>query len=226
MKDNFHPDKSKGSLHLGLIPDGGRRWAAKNAMTLMDSYSVTREHLAAFVPKLIQEGVHEISIYLSSSQNYKRDKHVISAFTSAIRIALFKDLTALSKQLNIQIAVAGNPSFLGAETEIALNELVQSSLGIRSARINLCIAYNPIEEIAQAHNLTSENENFTDHLWITNPLDLVIRTGNANLLSNFLPLQSGYARFYFSEKLFNDLLWEDIARYIDIYKQLDLKYGE
>lgn len=226
MFDNFHPDKSKKKLHLGLIPDGGRRWAVKNEVSLSESYTITRKHLAEFVPKMFQEGVREISIYLSSSQNYRRENHEIFAFTTAIQTALFEDLAQLVNQFNVRITIAGNPSFLGNESEMALKELVLSSINNKNYKINLCIAYNPLEEIIQAQQLTKENENFTEHLWVTNPLDLIIRTGDANLLSNFLPLQSGFARIFFSEKLFNELSWEEIAEWIAFYNQLDRKYGD
>lgn len=226
MFDSFHPDKSKKKLHLGLIPDGGRRWAVKNDVSLSESYTITRKHLAEFVPKMFQEGVDEISIYLSSSQNYRRENHEILAFSNAIQTALLDDFARIVNQFNIRISAAGNPSFLGNESEMALSELILSSINNKNYKINLCIAYNPLEEIIQAQQLTKENESFTDHLWVTNPLDLIIRTGDANLLSNFLPLQSGFARIFFSDKLFNELSWEEIADWIAFYNQLDRKYGD
>jgi len=226
MKNDFHPDKLIRGLHVGLIPDGGRRWARKNNVSLIESYTLSKTLLAEFVTRLFQEGVDEISIYLSSSQNYIREHHEVLAFSSIIHQALSEELKHLINQLGVKIVIAGNSSVLGNESKELLNELTQASLKNENLRINLCIAYNPLEEITQAQQHTKEKENFTDHLWVTKPLDLVIRTGDANLLSNFLPLQSGYARIFFSEKLFNDISWEEIAQWIIFYKELNRKYGD
>jgi undecaprenyl diphosphate synthase len=226
MKNDFHPDKLIKGLHVGFIPDGGRRWAEKNNVSLIESYTLSKTLLAEFVTRMFHEGVDEISIYLSSSQNYRRENHEVLAFTSVIHQALFEELNQLINQLGVKIVIAGNSSVLGNESKELLNELIHASLKNENFRLNLCIAYNPLEEIIQAQQLTLNNESFTEHLWVTKPLDLVIRTGNANLLSNFLPLQSGYARIFFSEKLFNDLRWEEIAHWITFYKELNLKYGD
>jgi undecaprenyl diphosphate synthase len=53
----------------------------------------------------------------------------------------------------------------------------------------------------------------------------VIRSGGANVMSNFLPLQSAYARLYFFDALFNALEWADIERCLSEYRGLDRKYG-
>ena len=60
----------------------------------------------------------------------------------------------------------------------------------------------------------------------TKPLDLIIRTGDANLLSNFLPIQSSFARLYFINKLFNDINNADIEEIINSFSQIYRKYGE
>ena len=61
---------------------------------------------------------------------------------------------------------------------------------------------------------------------IAEPVNILIRTGGANVLSDFLLLQNAFSRIYFLDELFNDL---DIKIINDIYGEylnLSLKYGE
>ena len=66
---------------------------------------------------------------------------------------------------------------------------------------------------------------FITHLQITTPVDLVIRSGDAPLLSNFLPLQSAWARLYFTDKLFNDLTAEDVLQILRHFEKINRKFG-
>jgi undecaprenyl diphosphate synthase len=72
----------------------------------------------------------------------------------------------------------------------------------------------------------SNDENFVDLLAVKKPVDVIIRSGAANLLSNFLPIQSGFARLYFYDKLFNDLTVADVQSTYQKFIQQNLKYGE
>ena len=95
-----------------------------------------------------------------------------------------------------------------------------------SKRLNICIAYNPLYEIWESAKKSSTPSDFLNNLWVKTPLDLVIRTGKANLISNFLILQSGFARMYFIDKLFNDIQISDIKQIMDTFKKNERKYGE
>ena len=59
-------------------------------------------------------------------------------------------------------------------------------------------------------------------------LDLVIRTGDAITLSDFLPIESRYAQLYFLPTLFNDLTVDDLMGICDQYEAAlpTLKHGE
>jgi undecaprenyl diphosphate synthase len=222
---NFHPF-NKEYLHIGLIPDGGRRWAAKNGTDLSRSYEFSRNLIKRFIPEFIESKVDELSIYLASAQNFKRSKEEKDAFLSQILEGLTADAHRLIENMNVQINIVGRKKqFEGIDfdkiTQVQLNQNVKPKL-----LINLCIDYNPLEEIINAFSETDTPENFLEFLWVKRPVNLVIRTGNANLVSNFLPLQTAYARLYFSEKLFNDIEWADIESFMNEYRKADIKYGE
>lgn len=223
--NSFHPNASAGIRHIGIIPDGGRRWAEANNRTLLSSYAETSKKMAEFLILLAHTGITEVSIFLSSRENFRRPENETDAFNSAAMNAIQNTIPQMAMRHKIKVSVAGDTSQLNAGFLEEINKLENSTRNFDLIKLNLLISYNPVDEIKHAIKQT-ESEDFTKNLWVKTPLDLVIRTGGANLLSNFLPLQAGYARLYFSNKLFNDFTLTDLMEYIEDYTSLTRKYGD
>ncbi len=223
---NFHPNKTDTLLHIGLIPDGGRRWAKKNNVSLEESYAVTRDLLQDMTKYFFSQGVSELSIYLSSAQNFRRSEAEISSFTEVTSNALSNEIINLAMLLNLRINIVGNSDSIPDYIMSLLQENNMKFDDQHVGTINLCIAYNPIEEIINATKLSGSINNFLDYLWVKNPLDLIIRSGGANLTSNFLPLQSGFARLYFLDELFNDVSLESVKNIMKEFLLLNRKFGD
>jgi len=222
---NFHPSYNKIPNHVGIIPDGTRRWAIKNDVDLFDAYYQAMLLLGEIIKYLFKRDVNIISLYFSSLQNFKRPKHEIDAFCNAEAIFCQKVLTELLLEYTFKVNIIGDseiiPRFLLEESKEIEKQTNENSI----REINLCIAYNPISEIQNAIK-HSRGSNFLQFLQVKQPLDIVIRSSGANLTSNFLPLQSGFARLYFIEKFFNDVCIKDIESIINSFENIDRKYGE
>jgi len=223
--NDFFPIISSKSLHIGIIPDGGRRWAFNNKISVRDSYLKTKQLIEEITGKLYANGVFEISIYLSSKENFRRPEDEVNAFNSVSIEAISAEIFQMAIDKKIKVKIAGSKQNLSDPYKAEIEFIEKETSSFENACLNLCIAYNPIEELQQAMQKAEVPEDFINHLWIKNPVDLIIRTGGANLLSNFIPLQSAYARLYFIDKLFNDINWNDIEEILNQYRLLDRKYG-
>jgi len=224
--DTFHPEKTRIPYHVGLIPDGGRRWAQANGCSLADSYVKTKQLIRDMVVFLTDSGVFEISIYLSSIQNFRRTTEEVEAFNNVSAFAFQNDILKLAREKNLRINVAGNrkaipESYLNA-IQLAESETKSNDRGV----INILVAYNPVDEIIEAFSKNDNPSEFLKYLWVTTPLDLIIRSGGANLLSNFLPLQSGFARLVFFDELFNDLTISNIIHVFEDFFGIERKFGD
>lgn len=204
--------------HLGVIPDGGRRWARLNQVSLVESYRLSMKRLSQLAEAGFGNGLQELSIYLLSKANLKRPQSEIDAICLAI-LDLLTDL----RRIDAAVVVAGDQTLLGEDLEHSLRSAARTSA--RGARVNLCIAYDPMDELRFAQMRAASGDLFA-HLWVANPIDLVIRTGDAQTLSNFLPLQCAYARIVFHRELFNDLSLEQLMDDIRHHEGQKLLYGE
>jgi len=164
----------------------------------------------------------EISIYLLSRDNLKRPKEQLEAVFNAIQYALEKPFRELAGKQQIEIRHIGSTLNLPERVlESLTRERNQHEEGL--PRINLLIDYSPIEELRQAIDLG--HSDFMNRLWVTSPVDLVIRTASVPLLSNFLPLQSGYAIIWTSDKMVQNITTDDIDDALDYYLAIRRPFG-
>ena len=222
---NFHPSASKTPFHVGLIPDGTRRWAKKQEIPLLDAYKIAMEKLIEYIGYIFDQGSGVMSVYGASVQNFSRSKSDVSAFSHAEAYFCRDLLPTLCEHYETKVEIAGDRSIIPDYFMDAIQYIERSTCQYAQTKLHLCIAYNPLDEIEHACSITQEGENFLEHLWVKEPLDMVIRT-DVNLLSNFLPLQAGFARLYFIDKLFDETTLSDISRIYDSFKKINRVYGK
>jgi undecaprenyl diphosphate synthase len=224
--DSFHPSSGPIPFHVGIIPDGGRRWAKVHGCTLQEAYIYTTSLLFQIAGFLYEKEVKEISIYLSSTDNFKRTADEMAANLGVVEAALRKEISSLANKRNIAVKITGDHRFFPPSLSAAVISIEKSTLNNTGGRLNLLIAYNPLDEIIQALKTTDVPERLFRNLMVSTPVDVVFRSGGARVMSNFLPLQSAFARLCFFDLLFNDLTIRDFEEALADFAATERKFGE
>ena len=211
--------------HVGLIPDGNRRWAHQNQVDYFNAYKITMAKINNFIKTILDYGIPIISIYLLSKQNLSRNRSdlqaVVRAETHFVRDIL-PNTCVLKK---CRVVWAGNHKVVPDQLGSNLNFLCNKTLKFDKARVNLLVGYDPFDEINFAFRATDTIS--INNLWVKNKVDCIIRTAsNLPLLSNFLPLQSGYAQIIMVDKLFNDFSKEELIAVLEQAEKIKMQYGK
>jgi undecaprenyl pyrophosphate synthase len=199
-------------IHVGIIPDGNRRWCKQNNKSRQDyadmiqyvikkvynEYRVKielahREHEQA-LPYESFRLVDEISIYVLSKDNLlKRTDETMLLIEKTMDIICTLMRIESNKHL-IKFDVYGDVSLLPPAIQTQIADCVRLSNG--TFPIHLAIGYDPIEDSALylEEGLESRRQ-----------IDLVIRSGGQIRSSGFFPLQTLY-----SEWVYFDDLWPDM----------------
>lgn len=224
--DNFHPHLTTFPKHIALIPDGGRRWAQEHGCTYMESYSSSMSIIMDIIDFLFQNGTTYFSVFFASTSNFKRTTQEIHDFCTAEWNFINTDLLAYAKANNVSIKIIGtNNSHLKPYLQNIKDIEKQTIYGDKT--IYICFNYSSLDEIEMALNQSSNgSESFVNYLQIPHPVDILIRTGDANVLSGFMLPQIASARIFFLKKLFNEFTLEDLKLIINDYLGYELKYGE
>ena len=122
-----------------------------------------------------------------------------------------------------------------------MKEIIKSTSTNKKLNLNLAISYGSRQEIVKVvkdvsnkvkNNIISEkniDENIiNEHLYTRNlpNVDLLIRTGGENRISNFLLWQIAYAELYFTKILWPDFKETDFYDAIDNYSKRDRRFGK
>lgn len=198
--------------HIGIIPDGNRRWAKSHNMEKKDGYKNGLEPgIEAF--RLCQRlGVDEVTFYGFTVDNTKRPREQRLAFTKAC-----VDAVEMLENEDCELLVAGNTASDMFPKE--LNELTtRHTFGKGGTRLNFLVNYS------WEWDLKNRGLSFYNTADISR-IDLIIRWGGMRRLSGFLPVQSVYADFYVVDDYWPDYSDEHIYNALRWYETQDVTLG-
>lgn len=210
--------------HVGIIPDGARRWAKEHRVSYLDSYMLAMQGITQFISFMFERGVSSLCIYLLSKENLRRPPSDLDPVFASEAHFLRELLPPIVDKFNCQVIHAGQMTLLPPDYAEALARLTRSTLARGRTRLYLLAAYDPFDEIAAARADNPHTIGIAQ-LWVPEPLDLVVRTSGERRLSNFLPLQAAYAEIIFTNKYFNDLCREDYAEFLQVYSSRIRRFG-
>jgi undecaprenyl diphosphate synthase len=197
-------------------------------MPLVDAYAVSMGKLEECLHALYSHGVTSVSIYMLSKLNLQRSQDDLEAVDTAESLFLETVVPAVRERWELTVRVAGD---LGPVPP----RLRDAAVGVHSAspssgrNLFLCIGYDPYDELLAAQaggrKWSSKRELLAD-MWVSEEIDLVIRTGGALTLSNFVPLQAGYARIVFLDELFNDTTSAEFLEIVKDQEQRRFLFGK
>ncbi|MBU3210319.1 undecaprenyl diphosphate synthase family protein [Clostridium algidicarnis] len=200
--------------HIGIIPDGNRRWAIDKGLSKESGYeSGIDPGLLLF--KLCEKlGIKEITYYGFTVDNTKRPREQIKAFTEAC----INSVNILSKE-NAELLVVGNTKSPMFPKEL-LPYTTRRVFGKGGMKVNFLVNYSWKWDLEHLKRSKSASNNITNQIqsYDVSKMDLIIRWGGRRRLSGFLPVQSIYSDFYiiedywpnFKEKHFYDAInWYD-----------------
>lgn len=205
--------------HVGLIPDGLRRWADSNGTTLAEAYLYGAHKVIEILLTLQRHGVQTVSVYNLSRANLGRRGDELDAVYQA-SVRFFREMLTADFDPDVcAVRLHGDRNLLPA-AYVSAAEHAENALQGNGFRINILAAYDAVDELRAAHRrAAAEGCDIADAFDIPE-VDLVIRSTPEPLLSGFLPMQSQYAQLRFLSTPLNDLQPDQIDDVIDEYRRL------
>lgn len=205
--------------HVGVIPDGLRRWADARGATLADAYLRGAEKVTEILVALQRNDVQTVSVYNLSRANLARADHELAAVYAASIHFCTTLIPAHFDPTVCTVRFHGDRSLLPENYRAAIHH-VENAMQGAGFLINILAPYDAGDELRAAY-LRAQREgcDISDALEIDD-VDLIIRTTPEPLLSGFLPLQSQYAQLIFLTTPLNDLTVPDIDGLIADHRRL------
>lgn len=207
--------------HIGIIPDGNRRWAENNGLTKEKGYKLgINPGLLLF--KLCQKlGIKEITYYGFTTDNTKRPAKQKEAFTKACI-----DAVKLLSHEDAELLVIGNTESPCFPPEL-LPFTKRKIFGKGGIKVNFLVNYGWEWDLNLSRQ-TFDKRNNLDlvlHSKDISRIDLIIRWGGRRRLSGFLPIQSVYSDFFVVDDFWPDFKPQHIYDALDWYATQDVTLG-
>lgn len=220
--------------HVAIIVDGNGRWAKEKGMSRLKGHDAGFENLKKISKYILSNGINILSVYVFSTENFKRSKEEVDHLMELFVLMFKKDKNFFMKN-NIKVVFSGRDEPLPKDVIKARDALTELTKDNTGGIFNVCLNYGGRAEIIDAtKNMIKDGINpeeidedlFKKYLYQELPdVDLMIRTSGEIRLSNFLPWQLSYSEFYFPETKFPDFTEEDFDKAIIEYSSRDRRYG-
>lgn len=203
--------------HIGIIPDGNRRWAVNNKLGKDEGYSYGVAPGVALYKLMIKYGIEEATFYGFTKDNNKRPKEQRIAYTQAC----IESVNSVANK-DANILVVGN-----TKSELFPEELKQYTgkrvkFGEGKININFLINYDWKLDLETGVKKNNLKEVMSKDI---SKMDIIIRWGGRRRLSGFLPIQSIYSDFYVVDNYWPDFKEEDFINALKWYQDCDITLG-
>lgn len=203
--------------HIGIIPDGNRRWAVENGFTKEKGYKEGLNPGLELFKLCEKVGIEEITYYGFTVDNTKRPRTQRLAFTEACI-----DAVKLLAKENASLLVVGNTSSAMFPKALIPFTIRRQKFGDGKTKVNFLVNYGWQWDLKD-YNPSEEDYNIKSRG--ISRVDLIIRWGDRRRLSGFPPIQSVYADFYVVEDYWPDFKEEHFYNALKWYDNQDITLG-
>jgi undecaprenyl diphosphate synthase len=193
--------------HVGLIPDGNRRWAESRGEARREGYAAGIAPGLRLLELCRGLGIREVSIYGFTKENTRRPADQVRAFRDAC-----VDFARKAIAGGAALRVIGDDA--GRAFPAALRPYARGrSKG--AIKVNLLVNYGWRWDLSAARPRSAQ----------ASRIDLVVRWGGRRRLSGFLPLQCAYADIYVIDTLWPDMQPAEFLGALRWYESQDVTLG-
>lgn len=225
--------------HIGIIMDGNGRWANKRFLPRIAGHKEGMKRVIDIVEESCKIGIKTLTLYAFSTENWKRPKDEINALMDILTVYINSQLKRILEN-NIIFRVIGDYSKLPSSVVNLLDDSIEKSKNNTGMVLNIALNYGGRSEIISSIRILFNDildkkfdisnlneENFKDYLYTkeNSDVDLIIRTGGEERISNFMLYQLAYSEFYFTDCLWPEFKCENLYDAIFDFQNRNRRFG-
>jgi undecaprenyl diphosphate synthase len=226
--------------HVAIIMDGNGRWAKEKGKIRTFGHKAGVKAVRASVAYAVKHDIKALTLFAFSSENWKRPAEEVSVLMELFKLVLGSEVKKLHKN-NVRLKVIGDTSKFDpklVEKVVKAEQLTANNDGLT---LNIAANYGGRWDIVNSAKILAEQvkqgqidpkditEKMFDGYTCASSLptvDLLIRTGGEQRISNFLLWQVAYAELYFCEHFWPDFNEQLFQQAIDDFQLRQRRFGK
>jgi undecaprenyl diphosphate synthase len=225
--------------HIAVTMDGNGRWAVSRTLPRTAGHKAGIEPARMCIEQCSRRGVEALTLFAFSSENWGRPATEVGSLMSLFVEALDREIAALHAN-GVRVRFIGERHHLAMRLQTRIAAAEERTAANPGLRLQVAMSYGGRWDIVQAARRVARDsasgalrpEELTEARFAAAlalaglpDVDLLIRTGGEQRLSNFLLWQVAYAELYFTARLWPDFSVQDLEEALAFFAARERRFG-
>lgn len=222
--------------HIAIVMDGNGRWAKRRMLPRALGHRAGAEAVRKVVRLCGELGIQALTLFAFSTENWQRPEDEVNKLMSLFLNALEKEVPKLHKN-QVQLKVIGDIGRFSQVIQQRVQEAEALTANNTGLKLRIAANYGGRWDMLQAmQRFAADNpqdvsqvdeQQLAPYLSTADlpELDLFIRTGGEQRVSNFLLWQLAYAELFFTDTLWPDFDRQALETAIQTFAQRERRFG-
>jgi len=223
-------------MHVACIMDGNGRWATQQGKPRLAGHRSGVDSVSAVVEAAPGLGIGTLTLYAFSSDNWQRPRREVVALFDLLDRYIRKETERCVRD-GVRVSFIGRRDRLSRSIVRSMERMEELTKSGANLHLRIAVDYSSRDAILRAAaqvpaGAKLDRDAFLDLLCATDgsgvrvpEVDLLIRTGGEQRLSDFLLWECAYAELYFTRRLWPEFGAHDLAAAVADYHRRERRFG-
>ncbi len=221
-------------LHVAIIMDGNGRWATARGRPRTAGHVVGARTVRTIVESAEDAGIGTLTLYAFSADNWKRPSREVAMLMRLFRRYLISE-TDRCIQNSVRMKIIGRRDRIPAEVRRAAEVAEAATRHGRRLELRIALDYSARDAMLMAAERSGgrplTREAFArlmadvTHAGAPRDVDLLVRTGGEQRLSDFLLWECAYAELYFTDRMWPEFSPADLQAAVREFRSRERRFG-
>ncbi len=204
--------------------DGNGRWAQSRGQSRLSGHRQGLEAMRRIIRAAPGLAVTDLTLYAFSADNWSRPPDETAGILGLIAEFAATEAAELVRN-QTRLTFIGRRDRLPALVSTAMLAAEVTTVTGKRMRLRVAVDYSARDALLEAAQARPRSREEFERLLSVPPVDLLIRTGGEQRLSDFLLWECAYAEFHFSPKLWPDMTAQDLAVAVADFHRRTRRFG-
>ena len=232
--------KSPRGIHVAIIMDGNGRWATARGQLRTAGHIAGARTVRKIVEAAPDCGIGTLTLYAFSADNCKRPSREVALLMRLFRRYIVSEVARCVTN-GVRMKIIGRRDRIPAELLRAICNAESATREGRVLELRIAVDYSARDAILRAgramspdipHDTDAERAEFArllsrvEHgIGESRDVDLLIRTGGEQRLSDFLLWECAYAELFFTRRMWPEFSPKDLAEAVEEFQSRERRFG-
>ena len=223
-------------LHVAIIMDGNGRWATRRGLPRTAGHRAGVEAVRRVVEGASDLGIGTLTLFAFSSANWQRPAEEVSALMRLMEVYMRAETRRLVEN-GARLTVIGRRDRLRQRLARQIESAELATASGRRLHLRVALDYSSRDSIARAAaHCAAERPPALEHLGQlisqsvagdsgAADVDLLIRTGGEQRLSDFLLWECAFAELWFTDRMWPEFGVDDLRAAVLEFHRRERRFG-